>query len=167
MTLYSIYEPPGEAQDPEERAEALVFVRQGFSWPALLVPGLWLLYQRMWLELIAFVALFALLGWVFDPSDDRGQTLFAWLSVALIVLFAFEANELRGAALERQGYAQAGTAVGAGRDAAELAFLQTWLPRQEKTRERQPSPERPGNAGIPAPKGSGEAEGVIGLFPTP
>jgi hypothetical protein len=167
VTLYSVYEPPGEARDPEERAEALVFVRHGFSWPALLVPGLWLLYQRMWLELVAFVALFALLGWVFDPSDDQGQTLFGCLSVALIVLFAFEANDLRGAALERQGYTQMGTAIGAGRDAAELSFLQTWLPRQERARERQAPPERPGNAGIPAPKGSGEAEGVIGLFPTP
>ena len=102
MTLYSVYEPPGEASDPEERAEALVFVKEGFSWPALLVPGLWLLYQRMWLELVLFVALFAVLGWVFDPSGDQTQTLFGWLSVAIIVLFAFEANDLRGAALERE-----------------------------------------------------------------
>jgi Protein of unknown function (DUF2628) len=167
VTLYSVYEPPGEALDPEERAETLVFVKEGFSWPALLVPGLWLLYQRMWLELILFVALFAVLGWAFDPSDDQGQTLFGWLGVALIVLFAFEANDLRGAALERQGYKQTGTAIGAGRDAAELAFLQTWLPRQERGRERQPTHERPGNADIPVPKGSGEAEGVIGLFPAP
>jgi Protein of unknown function (DUF2628) len=166
VTLYSVYEPPGEARDPEERAEALVFVKEGFSWPALLVPGLWLLYQRMWLELVLFVALFAVLGWVFDPSD-AGQTLFGCLSVALIVLFAFEANDLRGAALERQGYTQVGTAIGDGRDAAELAFLQSWLPRQEKVRGRQAPPERPGNAGIPAPKASGEAEGVIGLFPAP
>jgi hypothetical protein len=167
VTLYSVYEPPDEARDPEERAEALVFVKEGFSWPALLVPGLWLLYQRMWLELVLFGALFAVLGWVFDPSDDQTQILFGWLSVAIIVLFAFEANDLRGAALERQGYRQVGTAIGAGRDAAELAFLQAWLPRQEKGRERQPPPpERPGNADIPAPKGSGEAEGVIGLFPT-
>jgi hypothetical protein len=60
-----------------------------------------------------------------------------------------------------------GTAIGAGRDAAELTFLQSWLPRQERGREWQPPPERPGNADIPAPRGSGEAEGVIGLFPTP
>jgi Protein of unknown function (DUF2628) len=166
VTLYSVYEPPGEGRDPEERAEELVFVRQGFSWPALLVPGFWLLYQRMWLELIAFVALFALLGWVFGTSEE-GQTLFSLLGAALVVLFAFEANELRGAALERQGYREAGTAVGSGRDAAELAFFQSWLPQQEKGRERQAPPERPGNADIPAPKASGEAEGVIGLFPTP
>jgi hypothetical protein len=166
VTLYSVYEPPGEARDPEERAETLVFVKDGFSWPALFVPGLWLLYQRMWLELALFVALFALLSWVFGPSD-QAQTLLGLLSVALIVLFAFEANDLRAAALERQGYAQVGTAIGDGHDAAELAFLQSWQPRQEKGRERQAPPERPGSAGIPAPKASGEAEGVIGLFPAP
>ncbi|HSB58838.1 MAG TPA: DUF2628 domain-containing protein [Methyloceanibacter sp.] len=166
MTLYSVYEPPGEARDPEERAEALVFVKDGFSWPALFVPGLWLLYQRMWLELVLFVALFALLGWVFGPSD-QAQTVLGLLSVAIIVLFAFEANDLRGAALERQGYTQIGTAIGTRRDAAEAAFFQSWLPQQGKARERQPPPERPGSAGIPAPKASGEAEGVIGLFPAP
>jgi hypothetical protein len=164
VTVYSVYEPPGEARDPEERAEALVFIKEGFSWPALFVPGLWLLYQRMWLELILFVALFAVLGWALS---DQGQTLFGSLSVALIVLFAFEANDLRAAALERQGYAQAGTAIGAGLNAAELAFLQSWLPRQDKVRERLPPAERQVNADIPAPKGSGEAEGVIGLFPIP
>jgi Protein of unknown function (DUF2628) len=166
VTLYSVYEPPGKAQDPEERGEQLVFVKDGFSWPALLVPGLWLLYQRMWLELALFVALFALLGWMFGPGDQE-QTLFAVLSVALIVLFAFEANDLQGAALERQGHTQVGTAIGSGLDAAELAFLQSWQPREEKGRARQAPPERPGNAGIPAPKASGEAEGVIGLFPAP
>lgn len=166
MTLYSVYEPPSKARDPEDRAEALVFVKEGFSWPALLVPGLWLLYQRMWLELILFVALFALLASIFG-SSDQGQTLFGWLSVALIALFAFEANDLRRAALERRGYQQAGTAIGPGRDTAELAFFRSWLPEQEKGRQREPAPGRPSTAGIPAPKASGEAEGVIGLFPTP
>jgi Protein of unknown function (DUF2628) len=166
VTLYSVYEPPSEARDPEDRAEALIFVKEGFSWPALLVPGLWLLYQRMWLELILFVALFALLAWIFGSSDP-GQTLFGWLSAALIVLFAFEANDLRRAALERQGYKPAGTAIGPGRDAAELAFFQSWLPEREKERQREPAPDRPSTTDIPVPKASGEAEGVIGLFPRP
>jgi hypothetical protein len=166
VTLYSVYEPPSEARDPEDRAEALVFVKEGFSWPALLVPGLWLLYQRMWLELVLFLALFVLLGWVFGPSD-QAQSLLGWMSVALVVLFAFEANDLRRAALERRGYQQVGTAVGSGHDAAELAFFQSWLPQQEKGRQRDPIPDRPNTVGIPAPKASGEAEGVIGLFPRP
>jgi len=118
VTLYSVYEPPGEAQDLEDRADSLVFVKEGFSWPALLVPGFWLFYRCMWLELVLFLGLFLVLGWAFGPSD-AGQTIFGWLSLALVVLFAFEANDLRRAALERRGYKQMGTAIGAGRDDAE------------------------------------------------
>ena len=166
MSLYSVYEPPGEASNLETRADSLVFVKEGFSWLALFVPGLWLLYRRMWLELVLFLGLFLVLGWVFGPSEP-GKTVFGWLSVALVVLFAFEANDLRRAALERRGYRQMGTAVGSGRDAAELAFFRSWLPQQEQGRQRESAPQRPGNANIPAPRASGEAEGVIGLFPRP
>ena len=83
MTLYSVYEPPSEAQDLEDRADSLVFVKEGFSWPALFVPGFWLLYRRMWLELVLFLGLFLVLGWVFGPSD-AGQTLVGWLSLAIV-----------------------------------------------------------------------------------
>ena len=169
MTLYSVYEPPSEAEDIETRADSLVFIKEGFSWGALLVPGLWLIYRRMWLELVVFLGLFLVLGWVFGPSDP-GKTVFGWLSLALVVLFAFEANDLRRAALERRGFKQMGTAIGRDRDAAELAFFRSWLPQQKMGRRTIAADrvvDRPGSAGIPAPKASGEAEGVIGLFPAP
>ena len=35
-----------------QRADRLAFVKDGFSWPALFVPLLWLIYHRMWIELI-------------------------------------------------------------------------------------------------------------------
>ena len=53
---------------------------------ALLVPGFWLLYRRMWLELVLFLGLFLVLGWVFGPSD-AGQTAFGWVGLAIVVLF--------------------------------------------------------------------------------
>jgi hypothetical protein len=120
----------------------------------------------MWLELVLFLGLFLVLGWVFGPSEP-GKMMFGWLSLALVVLFAFEANDLRRAALERRGYKRTGTAIGQNRDDAELAFFRSWLPQQERGRQRDVPPDRPGNAGIPAPRTSGEAEGVIGLFPRP
>jgi hypothetical protein len=119
----------------------------------------------MWLELVLFLGLFLVLGWVFGPSD-AGKEIFGWLAGALVVLFAFEANDLRRGALERRGYKQMGTAIGSNRDAAELAFFREWLPKLERGRQREIVP-RPGSAGIPAPGTSGEAEGVIGLFPRP
>jgi hypothetical protein len=103
---------------------------------------------------------------VFGPSDP-GKTVFGWLGLALVVLFAFEANDLRRAALERRGYRQMGIAIGSGRDDAELAFFRSWLPQQTRGRQREVVVDRPQSAGFPAPKASGEAEGVIGLFPRP
>jgi len=64
VTVYSVYEPPFEADGLDDPADGLAFVKDGFSWPALLLPGFWLIYQRMWIELIAFVALLGLLGWL-------------------------------------------------------------------------------------------------------
>ncbi len=58
MTVYSVYEPPTQAPDLAERADRLAFVKEGFSWPALLVPLLWLLYYRMWIEFILLVLVY-------------------------------------------------------------------------------------------------------------
>lgn len=69
MTVYSVYEPSGDAS-VEARAGRIAFVKEGFSWVALFVPLLWLLYQRMWLELVAYLAIFLSLPLIFgtDPT---------------------------------------------------------------------------------------------------
>ena len=112
--------------------------------------------------------MFAAGWWYYGPGVLLVSRLV--FGCALIVLFAFEANDLRRAALERRGFKQMGTAIGRDRDAAELAFFRSWLPQQKMGRRTIAADrvvDRPGSAGIPAPKASGEAEGVIGLFPAP
>ena len=165
MTVYAVYEPPLEARDLESRAEELVFVKEGFSWGALLVPGIWLIYRGMWLELFAFCLLLLLLRWVLGGSDVGGAVL-GWTMIAIIVLFAFEANDLRGAALERRGYKVAGIATGPDRDSAEFSFFQSWLPEQAKETRRPAVPHaaRSTPAGTSKPS---EGEEVIGFFPAP
>ena len=85
--------------------------------------------------------------------------------IAIIILFAFEANDLRGAALERRGYKVAGIATGPDRDSAELSFFRSWLPEQARRgarRFRRPSAPRRLERGKP-----NEGEEVIGSFPAP
>jgi hypothetical protein len=165
VTVYSVYEPPAKTPDMLARAETLAFVKEGFSWPALLVPGLWLLFQRLWLELVLFVALFVVLGWLLGQSD-QGQALFGWISLAIVVLFAAEANELRAAALERRGWRQVGVAIGRNLEAAELSFFRSWLADHDRQpRERQLMPEASSRGEASRPRRSGEGEEVIGLFP--
>lgn len=170
MIVYSVYEPHEEVPDLTARADRLAFVKEGFSWPALLIPAFWLIYQRMWIELAVFVILLAGLQWLFG-AGAQGQTMFGWVSFALIVLFAFEANDLRAAALERRGYHFAGIAAGRSREAAELRFFRTWLLRQSR-REREAGPGLGGTerareqAPYAGPFQGGEGDEVIGLFPS-
>jgi hypothetical protein len=164
MTVYAVYEPPSEAKDLESRADGLVFIKDGFSWGALLVPGIWLIWRGLWLELLAFALLFVLLDWLFGGSP-AGQALFGWTALGLVVLFAFEANDLRGAALERRGYRFAGSAAGPNRDSAELSFFRGWLAGQ-KSEAKRPAVVVSGHGTDRSPR-AGDTEEVIGLFPRP
>jgi hypothetical protein len=165
VTVYSVYEPPSEAPDLMERADRLAFVKEGFSWPALFVPLLWLLYYRMWIEFIILALVYIALQVVFG-TDAQGQMLSAWASLAIAVLFAFEANDLRSASLERRGYRLAGVASGRDRTDAERSFFTAWLPQQASAARaplRAGEPRRDVEA-VP-PRQRGEGEEVIGLFP--
>jgi Protein of unknown function (DUF2628) len=166
VTVYSVYEPSSAAADLAERADRLAFVKEGFSWIAFLVPALWLIFYRMWLELIVFLVGFAALEWTFGLSD-QGKTLFGWVSLGLFILFAFEANDLRAAALERRGYRLVGVASGRDRGQAELSFFRTWLAEEAKP---ESAPDRASEAregGNSRLRARGESEEVIGLFPGP
>jgi Protein of unknown function (DUF2628) len=165
VTVYSVYEPPAEAPDLMQRAERLAFVKEGFSWPALFVPLLWLAYYRMWIELIVLGLTYVVVQVVFG-SDTQGQTLAFWASFAIGVLFAFEANDLRAAALGRRGYRLAGVASGRDRSEAERSFFTAWLPQQAnvaRASSRGAEPRREHETAPPVQRGEGEE--VIGLFP--
>jgi hypothetical protein len=168
VTVYSVYEPPVPATDVIERADRLAFVREGFSWVALLMPLLWLVYHRMWIEFVVLLLVYIGLQLAFG-SDAQGQGLTAWAGLAISVLFAFEANDLRTASLERRGYRFAGVASGRDRIDAERSFFTEWLPQQEREARQTftppPLPRRGAEARTPPARGEGEE--VIGLFPRP
>lgn len=166
MTVYSVYEPTSGDADIEARAGRVAFVKEGFAWFALIVPAFWMLYHRMWIELIVFLALLAGLQFAFG-FDRLGQELFSWVALAITVLFAFEANDLRGANIQRRGYRFAGIATGRDQSDAERRFFTAWLPQQEKAAQSaQPPKKAPAPKLLaPSPSSRGANEDVIGLFP--
>jgi hypothetical protein len=165
VTVYSVYEPPVPETDVVARADRLAFVREGFSWVALLVPLVWLLYHRMWIESLVLLLVYVGLQFAFG-GDAQGQALAAWASLAISVLFAFEASDLRTASLERRGYRLAGVTSGRDRVDAERAFFTRWLPEQERLAPvTLASPRR--DSSTRTPRQHGEGEEVIGLFPQP
>ena len=168
MIVYSVYEPPIPATELIERSDRLAFVKEGFSWPAFLVPLLWLIYYRMWIEFVVLLLVYVGLQLVFG-ADNQGPALTAFASFAIGVLFAFEANDLRTASLERRGYRFAGVASGRDRIDAERSFFSEWLPQQERDARQPFTPPPLPRRGTEArkPPAREEAEEVIGLFPRP
>jgi uncharacterized protein DUF2628 len=126
VVIYTVHTPPNVSSDRLESAEQLVFVKDGFSWWAALVPPVWLLSKRMWLEFAIYLAATALIVWAFTSAGaaDAGNAI---LLIAQIV-FGFEAGALYGAALERRGWRRVGTVSGRNAEDCERRFLEVWLP---------------------------------------
>jgi len=164
VQYYSVYEPEDEGTDLTVRADRLAFVKEGFAWPALIFGVFWLLYHRMWNELIAYIAVFGGLQWLL-ASYTPAENLTSLVMLGLTVLFALEANDLRGAALKRRGYRLTGVAIGPDRGSAELSFFRSWLPQQKRSEEMDRAPHQPPLSETPRPLLRHQGDEVIGLFP--
>ena len=55
MLTFTVHEPPNPPADRVDRAEGLVFIKDGFSWFAALFAPLWLLVHRLWWPLLGYV----------------------------------------------------------------------------------------------------------------
>ena len=79
------------------------FVKEGFCWPALFIPLLWMLYRKQWLGILAYVAGSLVLGGVAFAigASDAAQAI---LTVLFAFLVALHANDWRRWRLEAAGY---------------------------------------------------------------
>jgi hypothetical protein len=107
MAVYVVMEPPGRGHDADA-----IFVRDGFAWLGFLVPPLWLLWHRLWIEAaLAFVAI----GLLSALGESFGVMLAGSLLTFLVMLYVgLEGQALRVSALARRGWRQWG--VGGGAD---------------------------------------------------
>lgn len=106
MAVYTVHLLP----DTPLLRQKPVFVKEGFSIPAFLLPLFWALYQRMWLAsllLVAFEAglMFLVRGGVVGPA---GMLV---LDLAMHVWVGFAANDWLRATLTRKGYLFSDVAV--------------------------------------------------------
>lgn len=139
MQAYTVYETATPAADRIDRGEALVFVKDGFSWGAFLFAPVWMLIHRLWWPLLGYVAAVValqLLGLAIG-RDALWPTLIA-LGFNLIV--GFEAGSLRRWTLERAGWRMVGSATGPKLAAAERSFFDNWLPVQPMMAAPLPQP---------------------------
>ncbi|MTI17859.1 DUF2628 domain-containing protein [Rhodobacteraceae bacterium RKSG542] len=123
MAVYLVLSPPEASGDLRsyEQAAALRFVRDGFYWLALFFPLLWLLFNRMWLVFLGYLAAY---GVVAALSAGFGPTL-SWIILALFsILFAWEAGALKGWTLQKRGWQVVGLVNAANLTEAETRFFE-------------------------------------------
>ena len=116
MAIYSIHNRQGAG--PEEA----IFVREGFSTCAFLFTVLWALWHRLWLVaaiLLAITAAIALAGSYLGASEF----LVELVSLAVNLIFGFEARDLQARALVAAGCPEIGLSHGRNLDEAETRFF--------------------------------------------
>jgi hypothetical protein len=158
MSIYTVHVPPAESSD--QNPERFVFVRDGFSFWAFLLGPLWMLWHRLWLAFVGYVAVAVLLQIALYLIGASGVVTFT-AGVLLALLVGFEAATLRRMTLARRRWNNVGTVVADGVEAAERRFFDAWLHGE---------PRRPASPAAPVePMGAGPARAseIIGLFPQP
>jgi len=157
VKTYLVFEPADGLRD-EAAADRVRFIREKFSWPALVFAPLWLLWHALWLGffgwLLAVIAI-SVVAYVLD-LDPTATSLALWLP-SLVV--AFEGTELLRRKLLRNGYRDAGIVMGRNLEDAERRFFAEWAGRPRIAVERR--------AGDSNPPRMTQAQPIIGLFPEP
>lgn len=159
MTIYTVHAPPVSATGGASEAERMIFVKDGFCWPALLIPVVWMLYRRLWIVLCLY-ALFAV------ALEFSGRLLGVPTATALGFLGAlylgFEGNTLRRWTLARRGFCELGVVEGRSREEAEIRFFHRLADGNSDVVRR--TPVVAGAATVKNPHFSAD---IVGLFPTP
>ncbi len=162
MRFYTVHERVGAPVD----GNGIVFVREGFCWPALFLTIFWLGFQRLWLALALYVAAVLAVAALGEALRLDPQAL-AILSVALQVLLAAQANDIRRWTLRRNGYREIGLASGRTLSEAERDFFRRWDgPAPAPRAPARSSGSMMAPAGAVWPRRSvDEDHGALGLFP--
>lgn len=122
MRIYTVHHRQEASGSLVGLAEDVVLVKEGFSWPGLLIPLIWLIYKRMWIVLAFYLAaeagLAALLygGFLPDIAGTAGL-------LALSLIVGFEGNDLYRWTLKRRRYREQGFVVGEDYAAAEHRYF--------------------------------------------
>jgi hypothetical protein len=164
LVTYTAHLPP-DVVTPEQVSEKTILVKDGFSFPAFVFGGFWLLAQRLWLP--AFVFLLALGGvmltfwWFGLPRPAYGI-----VSTLMSLLVGIEGNEWLRRGLSRRGFRHVETVSGTSLAECERTFFARWLAASD-----QPKPQPPARSSGPeiAPfsRAPVSQPGIIGLFPDP
>lgn len=122
MASFIAMEP---ADGGTERGEETVFVRDGFSFWAFVIPLVWFLWHRMWIEAVAALILIFALAGLDDLQGISGFTTIFSLLVSFLI--GLEACNLRVASMRRAGWTMNAVVEAANHDEAEARYIGDFL----------------------------------------
>jgi hypothetical protein len=171
MPVFTVHAPVDGGADLAT-TDKFTFVRDGFHFWAMVASALWLLWHRLWLALIGWIAVnVAICFGLYKLGVGGGTTLLALVLIA--VLMGLEAATLQRWTLSRRKWRQLDIVVADDEEAAERRFFDRFTARHRGSANEWsvdrggPPPTRnvpgqPFSKPPPMPQG-----GIIGLFPEP
>ena len=159
MTTFTVHEPPPRKNEETASPVRFAFVRDGFYFWAFLLGPVWMLYHRLWLVLLMYLAGTTAIHVALWALGVSGLVK-AVVSLLIALLVGFEAGTLRRWSLRR--WTNRGLVVAYNREAAEHRFFDRWsgsVPPAYQSAE-PPASRPPGH--VPT-----SDQDIIGLFPEP
>ncbi|MGU3400116.1 DUF2628 domain-containing protein [Brucellaceae bacterium D45D] len=104
-----------------QNAEKAVFVRDGFHVLSLILPVVWLLFQRLWFEAAAVFGVMIVLG--LGGSLLGISNAIPLITLLVSVFVALEGANWKVAKLRRQGFAEKAVIDAANLEEAEIRYF--------------------------------------------
>jgi hypothetical protein len=164
MSTYTVHGPPPKAGETASDPQRFVFVRDGFYFWAFVLAPLWLLFRRLWLVLLGFIVVNALVGGILYMLGASGAFRFLG-SLLIALLLGFEAATLWRWTLARRRWRMLGFVIADDEENAERRFFGEWAKRAPTPPATEPQYST--QYSTPVRRGPPTGSDVIGLFPEP
>ncbi len=112
MRVYAVYVRPAAA------GEDLALVKEGFCWPAAIMPVIWAPWHGLWRALAILLVVGAALAGALEALGATAE-LEAAVALAYLVAAGTFGNDFRRWSLSCRGYRLDGVVTGPDRDSAE------------------------------------------------
>ena len=172
MPVYTVHAPV-TGSSGLAATDRFAFVRDGFHVWAALLGVVWLAWHRLWLALIGWIVLMAVIDFAMMRLGVSPMAIFL-VDVLLALLLGFEAASLQRWTLSRRNWRQLDIVVADDEEQAERRFFDRWTAKQRNLANDQSAVDRgapPPTRDIPGqpfsrPPPLSQSE-IIGLFPEP